>query len=1513
MKKSIRLFLGQHEIRAHLRLVSPWLQIAIVFAVAFLALSSPTRMLAQGTNESSVLVQLTPSGANGNIAFYEAVSAVALVRDYNDNGIAGATVTFTVDGANSKTAITDSTGAAYINLGQQSIATHKVTASFAGNTSFAASNQSQSFEVFDSFFQFVGTQGTTLFVDGSVLGVQGVAVDVQDNLYITDSSLNFVKKEDALGNVTTIPFSGLKGPIGIALDTPGNLFVADTGNNRVLEYDTSGHQTVLNITGLNGPTYLAYDRDDDLLFVADPNNQRVVYYDPSKKTTTVAASGITGLRNIAIGPYDSLLYADQDTGFWEVGGYVAGNTAKRPLFAPVTEAGGIAAGPNNSIFLSDQATNNIFNYDAFGNQIQINQAGSPAEGMAVDSKGRVYLALGGRVDVIAQGSGRVPDVGVSVSSPFFLIFQQSKAEPSFNLTAAPATLFNNERTGGCNAPTNSCFDVVYFDPQVAGVNSGSFTASIGSNSVTEELWGNGIGAQGAFSPGVFSQNTSNAGSIGGLAYDLAGNSYVADTKNNSVGETTTAYATSTLKFTGLSSPTQLAVDGAGSVYVLDSGNQRIEKLDTAGNQTDAYAPSGEGISVVPSAFTVDGEGNLVVAGLGGGEPDAKGNNARGKEAKAKRVATSPEASPEASGNYSIYYIGANDGFKLPFPGPSFIAQDLPDISAVAIDSAGNIYAADTTGSLTRFAPDGTSKSLASGLGTPVAISVDAAQTVYVAEANSGTLHLVHSNGTTDTLAIPSLSDPASLAMNGYGNILTGDVTSHQFLYLDRTKQDYGFGSVPVGTPSTLHGTLSNIGNQSFSIEGVNAGTIPHDANFVEVSSTTECSQGDTGESKNSTLAPFASCDLSYTFNPPSAGMFTNSGHIPTSPAIFTGTPGGGLISLSGTGTGASSGALTISPTKIVFPDTAVGSKSVTMTATLSNTKPVGVYLGKGSLTDGTDFTQTDNCFSFLNAGNGTCTVTFTFTPKSSGPLTSTYTIYDLDDASDTLTVVLSGNGTSSTAPQAALSPTTASFGSVTIGDSSSAQTFTLTNAGTAALPITSVKLSGTNAASFSITANACGSSLAAGKACTVSVNFSPTTAASDSATLSVVDSVGTQTSALTGTGTAAAAPKAALTPTSADFGSEDIGSTSSGKAFTLTNAGTASLPITSISITGANIYSFALSNNTCKSPLAAGASCTITISFAPTATGSASATLTVIDSVGTQTSALTGTGVSAPATPPAATLTPSTLDFGSVQTGVTSAAKTATLTSTGTAALAITSIQVTGANAAVFASTNTCGSSLAIGASCTISVTFAPTATGSETASITVTDNAAGSPQTVALSGTATAPPVAADFTIAATPSTQSVTAGASANYAINLASTGSTFTNAVALSVTGLPTGATATFTPTSVTPGADGASSAMSIQTVAAQSTQQARQTPGKSPWPTTAAIVSTALLILPFRKRKRFASLLTCLGLLVLTLTSLTACGGGFALPKQPQPPATYTLTVTGTSGSMQHSTTVQITVR
>src|SRR5206468_3857 len=142
------------------------------------------------------------------------------------------------------------------------------------------------------------------------------------------------------------------------------------------------------------------------------------------------------------------------------------------------------------------------------------------------------------------------------------------------------------------------------------------------------------------------------------------------------------------------------------------------------------------------------------------------------------------------------------------------------------------------------------------------------------------------------------------------------------------------------------------------------------------------------------------------------------------------------------------------------------------------------------------------------------------------------------------------------------------------------------------------------------------------------------------------------------------------------------------QAVTLSNSGSAALSISSIAITGANGGDFAQTNN-CGSSLAAGSKCTINVTFAPAATGTRTGTLTVTDNASgsPQTATLTGIGVVS-----AATLSPTSLTFPTRRASDLSAPQAVTLSNSGSAALSISSIAITGANSGDFAQTNNCGS-----------------------------------------------------------------------------------------------------------------------------------------------------------------------------------------------------------------------------
>jgi N,N-dimethylformamidase beta subunit-like, C-terminal/HYDIN/CFA65/VesB-like, Ig-like domain/Cep192 domain 4 len=535
-----------------------------------------------------------------------------------------------------------------------------------------------------------------------------------------------------------------------------------------------------------------------------------------------------------------------------------------------------------------------------------------------------------------------------------------------------------------------------------------------------------------------------------------------------------------------------------------------------------------------------------------------------------------------------------------------------------------------------------------------------------------------------------------------------------------------FGSQPVGTTTVAQTTtVTNTGTGPLTITAIAvAGTNPGDF-----------AQTNTCPISPSTLAVNASCTISATFTPTATGSRTASVRVTDNAA---GSPHS--VTLSGSGTAP---AVTLTPTSLTFASQLVGTTSAAQTSTVRNsgTAPLTISGIGVAGTNAGDYAQTNDCpiSPATLAVNATCTLTVAFSPTASGTRTASVQVSD-NAAGSPHTVALTGTGTA-TAPAVTLSPTSLAFGSQQVGTTTVAQTTTLTNTGTGSLTISSIGVTGTNAGDFTQT-NTCPSTLAANAGCTISVTFSPAATGSRTASVTVTDNAtgSPHSVTLSGSGTA---PVVTLTPTSLTFASQLVGTTSSSQTASLQNAGTAPLTISTVGIAGTNGGDFAQTNDCPVAPatLAVGSSCTYTVTFSPTAAGSRTASVQVSDDASGSPHALALSGIGTAAAP-AVTLSPTSLAFGTQQVGATTFAQTTTLTNTGTGALTISSIAVSGTSAGDYAQTNTCPTTLAANASCTISVTFSPTAAGSRSAGITVTDDAAGSPHSVALTGTGTAPAV---------------------------------------------------------------------------------------------------------------------------------------------------------------------------
>jgi parallel beta-helix repeat protein len=222
-------------------------------------------------------------------------------------------------------------------------------------------------------------------------------------------------------------------------------------------------------------------------------------------------------------------------------------------------------------------------------------------------------------------------------------------------------------------------------------------------------------------------------------------------------------------------------------------------------------------------------------------------------------------------------------------------------------------------------------------------------------------------------------------------------------------------------------------------------------------------------------------------------------------------------------------------------------------------------------------------------------------------------------------------------PVVSLSPARLTFASTPVSTASATQAITLTNTGNEALSLSGtglgISISGANAGSFSQT-NMCGASVAAGASCAITVTFNPTASGTLNATVSIADNASgaPQTAALSGTGIT---PVVTLSsPASLTFASAPVGTTAEAQTITLYNTGNGALILSGtgsgISINGSNANSYS-QTNTCGASVAAGGSCTITVTFNPAASGMLNAAVNIAANTDEtpQTVPLSGTGTAA--------------------------------------------------------------------------------------------------------------------------------------------------------------------------------------------------------------------------------------------------------------------------------------------
>jgi hypothetical protein len=682
------------------------------------------------------------------------------------------------------------------------------------------------------------------------------------------------------------------------------------------------------------------------------------------------------------------------------------------------------------------------------------------------------------------------------------------------------------------------------------------------------------------------------------------------------------------------------------------------------------------------------------------------------------------------------------------------------------------------------------------------------------------------------------------------------------------------------------------------------------------------------------IQPGPACSFEVSFSPSTVGpeqaFLTFSDDGPASPQI---------LELVGIGNGPLAA---VTPTSLSFANQPAGTSSATVVALITNLGNQDLNIPKFA-TGGTGIAQfvvkgDPACafgLSFALGPGRSCQFQVTFAPTMEGQFQAEIDVFD--DSGNVQgseqVISLAGTGTAP-APIANLLPAQLVFATQAAGTVSAAQTVALTNVGSAAVTFAGIGLIGTDAGSFGIVAggaNQCpiaGGTLAISASCTVAVDFAPLTSGAKSASLRFTDNAlgSPQTVPITGD---VIAPVIQISPGSLNFALETTGITTPPQLVTLSNTGAGPLTISNIGLTGANANDFRQTNN-CPPSLGSGNACGLSVTFSPTATGNRSASVSVVDNAPGSPHEVLLMGAGAV---PGVSVAPSTINFAPQLVGTSSSPVNVNVTNTGAGLLAINTISLSGTNAMDFKVTDNCSGNINPNASCTIQAMFDPATIGSKTALLTLTDNAPGGPQSVAVSGPAV------DFSIQpATGGAMSATvaAGDQATYQLQVVSLNN-FVGTISFSpCVGQPPASTCTATPSTLTVVANSTAKFQVIvkttaQLLALPGTARPREESCHTSSMRPISLEPLAIFLLGFftlcglsrgpisansargrSSRSRIVPPVHASIVWILLAAALVSCGGTGTDQISGTPPGTSTLTLTASSSGRTQTFPLSLTV-
>jgi streptogramin lyase len=1011
-----------------------------------------------------------------------------------------------------------------------------------------------------------------------------------------------------------------------------------------------------------------------------------------------------------------------------------------------------------------------------------------------------------------------------------------------------------------------------------------------------------------------------------VAVDASGNVYIADLGNDRVLKETltgSSYTESIVASVGLNDPAGVAVDGSGNVYVVDSLNDRVLKeTPSGGSYTQSVVPT-TGLND-PLAIAVDTNGDLFITDSGNGDVVEEALS---------------------GGSYSQRFL--------------FGGALWPD--GVAVDGSGNVYVTDTDDSrvlkLTPLGGGYTWSTIGSGFYQPHGIAVDGSGNVYIADSTDSIFKETLSAGSyTQSVVESGLSEPQALALDASGNLYFNDPINGRVLKLALSGANYG--PVNVGSSSSTISLVFTFGT---------GGSIGAPVVVTQGATGLDFTDAGTGScTTNGTTILYAagnSCTVDVTFRPGAPGarhgaaeLTDSSGNvIATGYVQGTGVgplanflPGmqstlslSNVVNPSAISVGAAGSlyivdlAVSGSPTNKVVKETWTGNGYVQTTVASS-----GFVLPRATAVDGignvfigdqdahevleetlsggvyseiVPFPNMSNVESVAVDGSGNVYIA----SDALGVVKETFLGAALGYAQSTIagSVFASGLAVDGSGNVYAVDRLNNRVLKETSSNGSYTQSLVvdgLDNAVGVAVDASGnvyivneiedgqVLKETPSSAGYTQSTVASGLTLASGIAVDGSGNIYVTIGPDDGSNngvlkIDVVDPPSLSFATTGYGGTSADSPRTVTV--------ENDGNAALSFAVPTSGDNPSIVPGFTWNSTGASACPLVASGSSAAGTLAAGASCALAVSFQPTALGNLSGSLVLTDNnlnavspdYATQSIALSGTG--AQATPSNVLTSSAAAAYVSNPVIFTATVSSSGGTPTGTVSFydgtTLLGQEMLSAGVATYTTSALASGAHSITAVYSGDVDF--TAATSAALAETIEDFTLGS------SGGATTP-------------SQTVSAGGQAVYTLTIdPPSGTTFAGLITFTVTGLPAGATATFSPATVAAGAGATNVTMTVSVPSQSAMRQTERPFGGGTLP-----VALGLILLPFagrlRKGSRLMKQICCLTVLVLgaaLLAGLTGCGGGSgSTPGSAS--ESYTLTITATSGSLSHTMTVNLTV-